>query len=89
MTDDLPLLRLDNLQFRWRPDRPCLDIAHFAIAAGERVFLHGESGSGKSTLLGLLGGVLSAQRGSVRLLGEDLACLPSSRRDQLRADHIG
>ena len=57
--------------------------------AGERVFIHGPSGSGKSTLLGLLGGVLTPERGALRVLGADLATLPSSQRDRFRADHVG
>ncbi|NWG32428.1 MAG: ABC transporter ATP-binding protein [Rhodocyclaceae bacterium] len=83
-------LVLDQLLFRWpRQAAPCLDIAHFEVAAGERVFLHGPSGSGKSTLLGLLGGVAVPERGRVALLGEDLVRLPNRARDAFRADHIG
>mgnify|MGYP002630342980 CR=1 FL=1 len=54
------------------------------VARGERVFLRGPSGSGKSTLLGLIGGVLVPQRGSVQLLGTDLASLSPSARDRFR-----
>jgi putative ABC transport system ATP-binding protein len=83
-------LVLDQLLFRWpRQAAPCLDIAHFEVAAGERVFLHGPSGSGKSTLLGLLGGVAVPERGRVALLGEDLVRQPNRARDAFRADHIG
>jgi putative ABC transport system ATP-binding protein len=59
------------------------------VARGERVFLRGPSGSGKSTLLGLIGGVLVPQRGSVRLLGTDLAALSPSGRDRFRGEHLG
>ncbi len=61
----------------------------FRLEAGERVFLRGPSGSGKSTLLGLIAGVLAPQQGSVRVLGEDMTALSASRRDRLRADHVG
>jgi putative ABC transport system ATP-binding protein len=83
-------LRIADLVYRWpRQATPCLDIARFEVARGERVFLHGPSGSGKSTLLGLLGGVAIPQAGRIELLGQDLAQLGSHARDRFRADHTG
>lgn len=83
-------LRIADLVYRWpRQATPCLDIARFELARGERVFLHGPSGSGKSTLLGLLGGVAVPQAGRIELLGRDLAQLGGHARDRFRADHIG
>lgn len=85
-----PVVRIDDLVFRWpAAGSPCLNIPHFEIEAGERVFLHGPSGSGKSTLLGLLGGVLAAEQGRLRLLGSDLTQLRPTARDRFRADHVG
>ena len=84
------VIRIEDLLFRWQAkSAPCLDIADFQAAAGERIFLYGPSGSGKSTLLGLLGGVLVPERGSVRLLETDLVTLSAATRDRFRADHIG
>jgi putative ABC transport system ATP-binding protein len=84
------MIALDKLLFRWsRGSAPCLDIPHFAVAAGECVFLHGPSGSGKSTLLNVIGGVAVPERGRVALLDRDLAALPGRSRDAFRADHIG
>lgn len=85
-------LSVSDLRYRWpRQATDCLDIPHFAIATGERVFLHGPSGGGKSTLLGLLGGVLLPlpQHGRIELLGRDITALNSRARDRCRADHIG
>ncbi|HEY8607387.1 MAG TPA: ATP-binding cassette domain-containing protein [Noviherbaspirillum sp.] len=85
-----PVVAVEDLLFAWRDAAaPCLDLADFSLGVGERVFLHGPSGSGKSTLLGLLGGVLLPQRGTVRVLGQDLAALKGRARDRFRADHIG
>ncbi|QVL45355.1 MAG: ATP-binding cassette domain-containing protein [Methylophilaceae bacterium] len=67
----------------------CLDIENFEAHAGERIFLYGPSGSGKSTLLGLLGGVLTAERGTIKLLGHAFNQLSQTQRDRVRADHIG
>lgn len=81
---------LKDLRYRW-PGQPqdCLDVGDLAIAAGERVFMHGPSGSGKSTLLGLLAGVLVPTRGSIRVLDQDLAQLSHGQRDAFRVDHLG
>jgi putative ABC transport system ATP-binding protein len=90
MTTAQPIIGIEDLRFRWPGQAaPCLEFARFDVVAGERVFIHGPSGSGKSTLLGLLGGVLTPERGALRVLGADLARLPSSQRDRFRADHVG
>lgn len=89
-----PLLSVDKLRFRWnRNQPPCVDIEHFEVHAGERIFVHGPSGSGKSTLLGLLGGVLVAEHGQVSISidgqATELEALGSAARDRFRVDHIG
>ena len=82
------LVEVASLLFRWpSASSPCLDIESLAIDAGERVFMFGPSGSGKSTLLALLAGVVTAQQGSVRLLGTELSSLKG--RDRFRVEHVG
>ncbi len=84
------IVALEDVLFRWRPSLPpCLDIAGFHVAPGERVFLHGPSGSGKSSLLSLIGGVTRPERGRVRVLGTDVVGLPGPARDRFRAEHLG
>lgn len=83
------LIEIDALGFAWPGQAELLDIPHFRLAAGERLFLKGPSGSGKTTLLGLLGGVQVPQRGRVSLLGHDLGRLSASARDRLRVEHSG
>ena len=85
-----PVVHIENARFRWqRGDAPCLDIAGFTIASGERVFLHGASGAGKSTLLALIGGVLTPEAGHVTVLDADLTKMTGPQRDRFRAHHIG
>jgi len=85
-----PAVAFRDVSFRWpRAAHACLAIDDFHVAAGECVFLHGPSGSGKSTLLSLVGGVVAPERGSVAVLGRDLAGLRTGARDRFRADHIG
>lgn len=66
-----------------------LDGIDLSIRHGECVFLAGPSGSGKTTLLSIIGCILSADSGSVEILGHDLDKLDSERRTALRRDLIG
>ncbi len=81
---------ITELRFRW-PGQTALtlDIPALRVGAGERVFVSGPSGSGKSTLLNILGGLLVAESGVVRVLDQDLGALSGPARDAFRADHIG
>jgi len=66
-----------------------VSIDALTLEAGEHLFVRGSSGSGKTTLLNLLAGIHVPTSGHLRLLGTDLGALSPSRRDQIRADHIG
>lgn len=90
MDRDGEIITITNLAFQWRPDGlPILDIEELSVFQGERLFVKGASGSGKSTLLSLLGGVITPQRGTVRILGHALNEMGSVQRDRFRADHVG
>ena len=83
-------LQIAGLRYRWPgAAADTLQIDGLQLAAGETVFLRGPSGCGKSTLLSLAAGVLRAQAGQVRLLGQDWAGLRPGVRDRFRADHLG
>jgi putative ABC transport system ATP-binding protein len=84
------VVELSGVRFSWRAASvPIVAIDSLRVARGERLLLRGPSGSGKSTLLSLLAGVLKAQSGSVRILGQELGALGGTARDRFRADHIG
>jgi putative ABC transport system ATP-binding protein len=90
VTDSRELaVEIDHLRYGWPGQPDILAIERFTLARGERVFLRGPSGSGKSTLLGLIGGVLKARAGHVRLLGTDLGKLSAGERDRFRGQHVG
>ena len=80
---------LRRLRFRYGGGPWVLDIPELSLERGTRAFLFGPSGSGKTTLLGVLAGVLEAEEGEVRVLGEDLASLSGAQRDAFRAENIG
>ncbi len=66
-----------------------LNVADFHIAEGEKVAVIGPSGSGKTTLLNLLSGIITPQRGSVRVAGTPVETLNDARRRDFRINHIG
>ena len=84
------VLELKDVCFRWpNQERTTIDLPELKIDHGERIFLQGPSGSGKSTLLSLVGGILVADSGSLRVLGEELKSLSRARRDAFRVTHLG
>mgnify|MGYP006301721987 CR=1 FL=1 len=89
MSETALAVHLEGVEFAYEPGTPVLDIPELRLERGSRTFVHGPSGSGKTTLLGLLAGVLTADRGAVRILGEDFTRLSGGRRDHFRAAHIG
>jgi putative ABC transport system ATP-binding protein len=66
-----------------------LDVPHFSLPAGEQRALRGESGSGKTTFLHLIAGLVAADAGRILVEGDDMAALPETRRDRVRAEKIG
>ncbi len=54
------------------------------ISAGEMIILTGPSGSGKTTLLTLVGGLRSAQSGSLRVLGQEVCHASAKQLVQVR-----
>lgn len=79
-----------NLSFSW-PKQPSatLKIERFTVNKGEHLFIQGASGSGKSTLLNLLTGVLSSQKGEIKVLGQNLNSMSNAQKDRFRAKHLG
>jgi putative ABC transport system ATP-binding protein len=59
------------------------------VTAGEWLAVMGPSGCGKSTLLHLLGGLDTADGGSVLIEGHDLARMSEARRAVLRRSCVG
>ena len=70
-------------------DVTVLDGVDLSVARGGTLAVVGTSGSGKSTLLHLLGGLDAPTRGSVRLMGRDLAQLSAAEQGAWRNLHLG
>ena len=61
----------------------------FDVEQGEVVMLMGPSGSGKTTLLSIMGCILRATSGSVRVAGREVADLSERELPEIRLQHIG
>ena len=84
------VVAMDGVGFAW-PGKGSFSLAidHFSLECGERMLLLGPSGGGKSTFLALVAGIVAPQRGSVAILGTDIAQLSGAARDAFRAEHLG
>src|SRR4051812_14047328 len=58
------------------------------IYQGENVVVLGRSGTGKSVLIKIIAGLLKPDKGSVTVLGNDVAAISYRQLEQLRL-HIG
>jgi putative ABC transport system ATP-binding protein len=59
------------------------------VSAGELLMLMGPSGSGKTTLLSIMGCILTATSGSVRVSGKEVVGLREKELPAIRLEHIG
>ncbi len=91
MTDDAPVLQLDNVDkvYPGEPVVRALSGVTFAVRPSELLAVVGPSGSGKSTLLHVMGTLDRPSAGSVRITGVDVADLPDGELALLRARRIG
>lgn len=81
---------LEDVAFSWPGQQlSILNIPHFSLACGEKVFLSGPSGSGKSTLLSLVAGILRPDSGKIVINGVRVDALGGAARDAFRGDNIG
>lgn len=87
-----PVLELSQLHKTYagaNGEVAALQDVSLTVNAGEFVALHGPSGSGKSTLMLIAGALLTPDRGSVAVAGNDPFAKSANGRAQFRAKHIG
>ncbi len=86
------IIEVENVEKVYRigkVDVPALRGVSLAVQRGEFVSIVGPSGSGKSTLFYVLGGLTRADRGRVRIDGEDFTQLSDAERTRMRRRKIG
>ncbi|MFE6856132.1 ATP-binding cassette domain-containing protein, partial [Streptomyces sp. NPDC057674] len=78
-------LELRHVRAAYGPGaRPVLDALDLTVEQGEHIAVVGPSGIGKSTLLHIAAGMLTPDRGDVRLFGRGVAACPPSELPALR-----
>ncbi|HIA49122.1 MAG TPA: ABC transporter ATP-binding protein [Acidobacteria bacterium] len=88
----MPYIEVSQLSKSFQTQRgpvPVLRDLEFAVETGEMVAIVGASGVGKSTLLHLLGGLDSADSGSIVVGGVDIAILSDAERVNFRHSQVG
>ncbi|BAY99483.1 ABC transporter-like protein [Tolypothrix tenuis PCC 7101] len=82
-----PVININNLNHYFGEGslkKQVLFDINLEIKAGEIVIMTGPSGSGKTTLLTLMGGLRSAQSGSLTILGEEICGASKKQLTKLR-----
>ena len=83
------MIALRGLRFAYPGSAFALDIAEFHVGQGEKVALIGPSGAGKTTLLKIIGGIVPAQAGQVRVDGRMLQDMGDAARRDFRIRRVG
>jgi phospholipid/cholesterol/gamma-HCH transport system ATP-binding protein len=78
------VVEVQDASFAYDVSRPVLSGITLRIPRGQVVAIMGGSGSGKTTLLRLIGGMLRATAGDVRVFGRSLTRMPTRELFELR-----
>lgn len=87
MTFAIQVRQLDHFFGQGQLQKQVLFDIDLDITAGEIVLMTGPSGSGKTTLLTLIGGLRSAQTGSLQVLGAELRGASPRQLTEARRQH--
>ena len=83
------MIQIQSLEFAYPDQEFRLEIPDFRLESGERVAVIGPSGSGKTTLLNLIAGILTIQRGTIRVDDMEVSRLDDAARRDFRITRIG
>jgi phospholipid/cholesterol/gamma-HCH transport system ATP-binding protein len=84
LVSDDSVVEIRNASYAYDASRPVLAGIDLAIPRGKVVAIMGGSGSGKTTLLRLIGGMLRATAGDVRVFGQSLNTMHTRDLYELR-----
>lgn len=87
MTSAISVHQLNHYFGSGRLRKQALFDINLEIATGEIVIMTGPSGSGKTTLLTLIGGLRSAQEGSLQVVGHEISGASENDLVQARRDN--
>lgn len=88
----VPVLELSGIMKEFGSDGVVTRVLHgidLSVGAGELMAIIGPSGSGKSTLLNIIGLLMPATSGTLKLTGADVASKDDSELTTFRGERIG
>lgn len=71
------------------PNETAIDYNDITFEKGKSYMLLGASGCGKSTLLNMIVGILSPEKGTIEIAGEDMTKKSQKQKDKFRIEKIG
>ena len=71
------------------PNETAIDYNDITFEKGKSYMLLGASGCGKSTLLNMIAGILSPEKGTIEILGENITKKRQKQKDKFRIEKIG
>lgn len=71
------------------PNETAIDYNDITFEKGKSYMLLGASGCGKSTLLNMIAGILSPEKGTIEISGEDMTKKSQKQKDKFRIEKIG
>lgn len=80
------MVRLDNVEMRYAPERYALKNVSFELGKGEFAYVTGVNGAGKTTLLKVLFAIERATEGSINVNNREISALPKSQIFQYRRE---
>jgi iron complex transport system ATP-binding protein len=77
-TDQKPIISLENVTFSYN-QKPVLQDINWSVEPGQFMGIIGPNGSGKTTLLKLISGILTPQKGNIKLFNENIKTIPRKK----------
>ena len=71
------------------PNETAIDYNDITFEKGKSYMLLGASGCGTSTLLNMIAGILSPEKGTIEIAGEDMTKKSQKQKDKFRIEKIG
>ncbi|HNR65482.1 MAG TPA: ABC transporter ATP-binding protein, partial [Atribacterota bacterium] len=78
VTDFKPIVSLEDVTFSYN-HHPAIQEMNLSIYPGQFIGIIGPNGSGKTTMLKLISGIITPQRGNIKIFGKDVRKIPRKK----------
>lgn len=82
------MIKITNVSKQF-PNETAIDYNDITFEKGKSYMLLGASGCGKSTLLNMIAGILSPEKGTIEIGGENMTKKSQKEKDKFRIEKIG